>query len=338
MSSDGVQKLLEYLQQTRRQAEISIDCLNSRVTELELQCEVRKAEVEKLKEERDYLLNLTENLKLENSKKWRLQERDDWKALVDSIQKDRDRLQDECLRLETALEQSQVYIEQQESALADVHQQLEDCLRSKSENESLVQTVQATLDNPPVNSECNGSHPTSPNRDQMSSPLLTSFGSHDNCDSQSMSPRPRRPFLVTDELTLLAEVKSLRSELVKAQAQRDVERRGAEAIRATQEEELQRLRESLGLSGLSTHCSSNSLNSDMKPVTGEALRTVGSKQMVPQSQRPTNHNVEPARRPESATNSDTNQGGLFSFFFYSNNNNNNMTSNSINKSSLVTHV
>lgn len=56
--------------------------------------------------ERDLYKNSSAQLKQENNQKWRLQERDDWKSLVDSIQKDRARLQDECLTLQVSLDTS----------------------------------------------------------------------------------------------------------------------------------------------------------------------------------------------------------------------------------------
>ena len=80
--SDGLSKLAEYLNQTRRQAEQSIDILNAKISEL-------ANESEAISSERDYFRNYSEQLKLENSQKWRLQERDDWKSLVESVQTDR---------------------------------------------------------------------------------------------------------------------------------------------------------------------------------------------------------------------------------------------------------
>lgn len=104
---EGLKKLADYLAQTRRQAEASIDCLNNRIAELTQELEIAKEAAEQLQSERDYFRNYSEQLKLENSKKWRLQERDDWKSLVDSVQRDRSRLQDECHRLEIELEEKQ---------------------------------------------------------------------------------------------------------------------------------------------------------------------------------------------------------------------------------------
>ena len=60
--------------------------------ELSIECEKYKEEAIKYK-------SLSEQLQLENSKKYRLHERDDWKSLVESVQKDRARLQEECIRL-----------------------------------------------------------------------------------------------------------------------------------------------------------------------------------------------------------------------------------------------
>ena len=110
-ASDGLQRLTEYLNQTRRQAEMAIDVLNKRIIELQDSNNEIQAEAERLRTERDYFLGLAEQLKVENSTKWRLQERDDWKALVESVQEDRSRLQDECVKLETQLELSKIDIE-----------------------------------------------------------------------------------------------------------------------------------------------------------------------------------------------------------------------------------
>lgn len=97
--SEGLIKLAEYLSQTRRQAEQSIDILNTKISEL-------LNESAAISSERDYFRNYSEQLKLENSQKWRLQERDDWKSLVESVQTDRGRLQEDCNRLEIELEEA----------------------------------------------------------------------------------------------------------------------------------------------------------------------------------------------------------------------------------------
>ena len=116
--SEGLRKLTEFLNQTRRQAETAIDALNAQVKQLTQDCD-------KYRDECIYYKRCCEQLQQENSKKYRLHERDDWKSLVDSIQKDRNRLQDECLKLELekdqykneiAVLQDQLRIYQQNSA------------------------------------------------------------------------------------------------------------------------------------------------------------------------------------------------------------------------------
>lgn len=101
--SEGLSKLTEYLNQTRRQAELAIDTLSQRVHELELENKELKRGVSDLQQEKTELNQCISQLRLETSKKWRLQERDDWKCLVDSMQRDRDRLHDECMRLDSEL-------------------------------------------------------------------------------------------------------------------------------------------------------------------------------------------------------------------------------------------
>lgn len=108
--ADGLQKLTEYLNQTRRQAELAIDTLSSKVIALEKESASIRSLLAEAESERDYFKNYSEQLKLENSKKWRLQERDDWKSLVESVQKDRSRLQDDCIRLQTLVDESHHHI------------------------------------------------------------------------------------------------------------------------------------------------------------------------------------------------------------------------------------
>ena len=102
--SEGVARLTAYLQQTKRQTEHSIDIMNKHIEELQDDLETQKLVSSQLEQERDYFRNLSEQLKLENTKKWRLQERDDWKALLESVQEDRVRLQEECTKLEQQFE------------------------------------------------------------------------------------------------------------------------------------------------------------------------------------------------------------------------------------------
>ena len=108
MSNEAIVRLTEYLNQTRRQAEQSIDHLNNQLQEKQTELDNHQEVVDHVIGERDYYRNLSEQLKLENSKKWRLNERDDWKSLVESIQADRARLNEEVSRLEAELLNIQV--------------------------------------------------------------------------------------------------------------------------------------------------------------------------------------------------------------------------------------
>lgn len=137
------------------QAEQSIDCLNQRIVQLETLNETLVSNAEASIAERDYYRNYAEQLKLENSKKWRLQERDDWKALVDSVQKDRSRLQDECLSLDQKLQQTLDMVEE-----------------LTKENDRYSRLLEST------------STPVPDNSLNSSSPLLTSIKKSASTDSQ----------------------------------------------------------------------------------------------------------------------------------------------------------
>lgn len=104
--SDGLQKLTAYLNQTRRQAEAAIDVLNDQIAELKHENELYAQLCKKVDEEKEYFRVLSEQLKQEGTTKQRLQERDDWRSLIDSVQKDRARLQEQCCALESAVESS----------------------------------------------------------------------------------------------------------------------------------------------------------------------------------------------------------------------------------------
>jgi DNA repair exonuclease SbcCD ATPase subunit len=93
--TEGLQKLTEYLKQTRRQAETAIDNLNGQVVVLKNENSELRLIVEKLQKDKFENEKLIEKLREENSNKWKFKERDEWKALVENIQRDRDRLQTE---------------------------------------------------------------------------------------------------------------------------------------------------------------------------------------------------------------------------------------------------
>ena len=206
---ESLKKLADYLAQTRRQAEASIDVLNTRIVELTREVDIAKDAAEHVEGERDYFRNLSEQLKLENSKKWRLQERDDWKSLVDSVQRDRARLQDECHRLETELEDAKAQVE---------------ALQQQQQQQQQQRAPQSPV--------------ASTSRFFFGSPILTSAASSAESppdlfpsDGGQQSPR--------------AVTKQLKLELAKAHAKLQVERAAAEATAASQESEISKLRQEL---------------------------------------------------------------------------------------------
>lgn len=91
--SEGLLKLTEYLKQTRRQAEAAIDNLNGQLTTLQQENAHIRSHAMNLEKQNAEFSATIQQLRTENSSKWKFKERDEWKALVDSIQKDRDRLQ-----------------------------------------------------------------------------------------------------------------------------------------------------------------------------------------------------------------------------------------------------
>ncbi|KAJ1453343.1 hypothetical protein M885DRAFT_524491 [Pelagophyceae sp. CCMP2097] len=62
-----------------------------------------EAQLEATKDELSMCWTFVKQLRLENTQKWRCEERNDWKALTDSIQADRRKLQMENTRLQTQL-------------------------------------------------------------------------------------------------------------------------------------------------------------------------------------------------------------------------------------------
>mmetsp|Transcript_395 Transcript_395/g.740 ORF Transcript_395/g.740 Transcript_395/m.740 type:complete len:371 (-) Transcript_395:81-1193(-) len=178
--SDGLIKLTKFLNQTKRQAEQAIDCLNEKIAELEKQNEIERQKYEKCADERDYYRNYAEQLRLENSKKWRLQERDDWKALVDSVQKDRQRLQDECNALEHELMNARLQID----TLLEAAERA-DAAEKNSTNGSESEENDVSMDSSASPT------PTSPKRSGNSCELANSSVEH-SCDQPLPSPSSPR--------------------------------------------------------------------------------------------------------------------------------------------------
>ena len=102
-SSMGLQKLTDYIAQTRRQAELSIDLLSNRVKELEDYSVKLETLLNQAKKEKDIIANELKEERNTSISKYKFKERDDWKALVASVQQDRDRISQENALLEESL-------------------------------------------------------------------------------------------------------------------------------------------------------------------------------------------------------------------------------------------
>lgn len=84
MSEEGIRILGQHLTTIREQ--------NAHLTEENARL---RSQLQACLDELDFRNGLVEQLKIENSKKWRVEERNDWKSLVDSVQRDRDDLRKE---------------------------------------------------------------------------------------------------------------------------------------------------------------------------------------------------------------------------------------------------
>lgn len=109
--SEGLQKLTEYLKQTRRQAETAIDNLNGQIAALVKENDKLTNVILSLQQERDHFRTQLETIQQFHSTKAIFKERDDWRALVDNIQSDRTRLHEENGELHEQLRESQAIIQ-----------------------------------------------------------------------------------------------------------------------------------------------------------------------------------------------------------------------------------
>jgi len=185
----GLIKLTEYLHQTRRQSSLAIDSLNDKINELTTDNDKALKIIEKYQNERDYYRNYAEQLKLQNNKKWKLQERDDWKSLVESVQNDRSRLQDDCNTLTLLLNDAN-------NRIAILENQLNDAINQHNSSSS--------NDNSSSN-DTNTNIPSSP--------------SHHHHQSSSSSLVPSTP---------TTQIRTLKTELEKLTYEREVERKNIE--------------------------------------------------------------------------------------------------------------
>lgn len=187
--SEGLQKLTEYLKQTRRQAEIAIDNLNNQVISLRHENDELRAVNENLKKEKLQAEAAVQQLKVENTNKWKLRERDEWKALVESLQAERDQLQDECNNLHAKLmtaqsdlefmrhDMSELSIRYGEVQLSLMEAQSDLAAAAQSQQQKVQRFSNAEDDVPPYSEE--------KGQTMFTSPVLDRTGRTINFDSYS---------------------------------------------------------------------------------------------------------------------------------------------------------
>lgn len=231
---DGLTKLTDYLNQTRRQATAAIDVLNEKIDEMRIENETCMNIITKLEKERDYYRDNYEQVKVENSTKWKLRERDEWKSLVENVQQDRNRLQESINQLELDLEESRHYSTVLKSDLDKVlvdNARLQDLLKIAEEKENHAQTSAS------INSIEETPSLSSRKRDLWI-----------RADAESMESVPFSPYidLNGNELTFNSQTptsinRQLKSELRKTQVEMEKERQEADQKLDLYAQEIDRL-------------------------------------------------------------------------------------------------
>jgi hypothetical protein len=118
--SEGLARLTEYLKQTRRQAEIAVDNLTNQVNTLNVENDELRRSVQRLEYEKKELRDLVDQIKKDGTVKSKFKERDEWRSLVDSMQQDRTRLQEENNELSSILANASQQIEELKAELSKV--------------------------------------------------------------------------------------------------------------------------------------------------------------------------------------------------------------------------
>eukprot|EP00904_Undaria_pinnatifida_P005974 jgi/Undpi1/2506/HiC_scaffold_13.g05885.m1 len=102
-SPTGLERLARLLAATKEDASAEISKLDSQVQALRVERATLEAALESSRDQLADANSLVDQLRLENTRKWREEERNDWRALLDSTQEDRTALQQQNTRLETEL-------------------------------------------------------------------------------------------------------------------------------------------------------------------------------------------------------------------------------------------
>jgi len=87
MPSEGVRVLTEHLKRHKAEATERISVLETEAVALKQTNDALRQQLQTCLDELDFRHGQIEQLKLENTRKWRIEERNDWKSLVDSVRR-----------------------------------------------------------------------------------------------------------------------------------------------------------------------------------------------------------------------------------------------------------
>jgi len=109
----GLEKLTKYIKEVKEESEAKIMELKQMIIALEAENQILKKQTDEYEKELETAWGMVQQLKTENARKWRVEEREDWKALVSSIQEDRKSLQEDNERLLLLTDQLKKMISEQ---------------------------------------------------------------------------------------------------------------------------------------------------------------------------------------------------------------------------------
>lgn len=104
-SREKTQLLIDYLSKFKQHANASFQRLEDRNAHLERENQVLKLQLQQCLDKLDEKHGELEQLKMKNARKQRVDERNDWKGLVETVQRDRTILQEENDHLEAQVQE-----------------------------------------------------------------------------------------------------------------------------------------------------------------------------------------------------------------------------------------
>eukprot|EP01038_Epipyxis_sp_PR26KG_P007329 gene7329-9989_t len=315
--SEGLQKLIEYLKQTRKQAENSIDILNDHINTLTEENKLLLHRIDDLEAEKIQSKKQFDDfqLRINNPNKFKFAERDEWKVLVESIQKDRTRLQEEVSILDAELQR---YKEENLTLYNRLHEVTMECEVWKKTLEDRTSYQQQQ--------ESNESNSHITEVDSENGSLLDRF----NYDSSTSTPIvEQKDFGKTP--TTLTGIKDLQREFRQTICQMEEKGRLAEHERQELLQEIEQLKYELSHHDSSEHKINRNaihnnnipiLNSQhpSKPSTHNSFENVQTYNITPKDLKIHNQSLT---KPSNSFVSWISPIGLLGLLFMSNSNNSN---------------